>query len=373
MYKHLDELKLFSDEHSPHGICLNKTKLNQDICDELLQIDGFQNIIRKDRSGNGGGVAIYVKDGIKCQKRDDFNSDIEFLSVELDIKYVKPIIVTTIYRPPESKVEWFKRAEELISRIDIEGNESILVGDMNCDLLKPRDNDTKHIKRIYSIYQFEQMINEATRITSDTKTLIDHVSTNKPDRVSSSGISPCGISDHDAVYLVRFVRMPKMRREPKNITVCKFRRFDLDAFKSDLQGVHFDEIKALSSDPNEMWLIWKTLFLDVLNKHAPITNIKIKGNNLPYITAEVRQMARQRDYLRKKANKTGSKYLRQAFQQIKYKITYKVRKLRSQYYSKKIAENQGDIKATWKVLKEVMKTEPKQSYFNVISGNKEDH
>ena len=77
-------------------------------------------------SRHGGGVAIYVKDGIKCQKRDDFNSDIEFLSVELDIKYVKPIIVTTTYRPPESKIEWFERAEELISRIDIEGRKSIL-------------------------------------------------------------------------------------------------------------------------------------------------------------------------------------------------------------------------------------------------------
>ena len=95
-------------------------------------------------------MAIYVKDGIKCQKREDFNSNIEFLSVELDIKYVKPIIVTTIYRPPESKGEWFKQAEELISRIDIEGKESILAGDMNCDLLKPRDNDTKHINPFHA-------------------------------------------------------------------------------------------------------------------------------------------------------------------------------------------------------------------------------
>ena len=80
------------------------------------------------------------------------------------------------------------------------------------------------------------MINEATRVTSDTKALIDHVNTNKPDRVSSSGIISCGISDHDAVYLVRYMRMPKMRREPKTVTVRKFRRFDLDAFKSDLQA-----------------------------------------------------------------------------------------------------------------------------------------
>ena len=43
-----------------------------------------------------------------------------------------------------------------------------------------------------------------------------------------------------------------MRRDPKTVTVHKFRR---DAFELDLQGVHFDEIKSLSSDPNEMWLI----------------------------------------------------------------------------------------------------------------------
>ena len=52
-----------------------------------------------------------------------------------------------------------------------------------------------------------------------------------------------------------------MRRDPRTVTVRKFRRFDFDAFKSDLQGVHFDELKSLSSDLNKMWLIWKTLCL----------------------------------------------------------------------------------------------------------------
>ena len=101
------------------------------------------------------------------------------------------------------------------------------------------------------------------------KTLIDHVSTNNPDRVSSSGIISCRISDHDAVYLVRSMRMPKMRRDPKTVIVRQFRRFDLDAFKSDLQGVHFDKIISLSSYSNEMWLIWKTLFLDVFEQTCP--------------------------------------------------------------------------------------------------------
>ena len=63
------------------------------------------------------------------------------------------------------------------------------------------------------------------------------------------------------------------------------------------------------------------------------------------------QLIRQRDFLQKKANKTGSNYLRQAFQQLTYKVTYMLRKLRSDHYSKQIEENSGDMKRTWKILK----------------------
>ena len=56
-----------------------------------------------------------------------------------------------------------------------------------------------------------------------------------------------------------------------------------------------------------------------------MTKIKIKGNNLPYITLNVRCMIRQRDYLRKKANETGSKYLRQAFLNIRGRVYQELR------------------------------------------------
>ena len=148
--------------------------------------------------------------------------------------------------------------------------------------------------------------------------------------------------------------MPKFKSTSKNVTVRKFKKFDLSSFRSDLSKINFISIKLITSDPNQMWFLWKTMSLDVLNKHAPVDSIKIKGNNLPYITSEVRQMARQRDFLRKKANQTGSKYLHQAFQHIKKRVTYKVRKLRSEYYLKKIKENEGDLKGTWKILKQVM-------------------
>ena len=40
-------------------------------------------------------------------------------------------------------------------------------------------------------------------MTSDTRALIDHLVSNKPHRISSGGVISCGISDHDAVIVVR--------------------------------------------------------------------------------------------------------------------------------------------------------------------------
>ena len=165
------------------------------------------------------------------------------------------------------------------------------------------------------------------------------------------------------------MRIPKLKKEPKIMTVRKCKNFDGTPFLADLSKIQFDEMKHITDDPNEMWAIWKTMFLDVLNGHAPISDITIKGNNLPYITKEVRQMIRQRDYLGKKANKTGSNILRQAFQQIRNKMTCTIRKLKAQYYSETLKKNEGDLKKTLKILKQAMCKDTKNTKIDHINVN----
>ena len=77
------------------------------------------------------------------------------------------------------------------------------------------------------------------------------------------------------------------------MTVRKCKNFDQNSFLSELTGIKFDGIKNVTGDPNLMLLIWKSWFLDVLNKHALVSDITIKGNSLPYITMEIQQMIRQ--------------------------------------------------------------------------------
>ena len=67
----------------------------------------------------------------------------------------------------------------------------------------------------------------------------------------------------------------------------------------------------------------------------------------------------------------GSKYLRHAFQQIKHRVTYTVRNLRSDYYTSKIAEHEGNPKATWRILKQVINRDTKSGDIERICHNGE--
>ena len=100
-------------------------------------------------------------------------------------------------------MEIYDKIESLIGKINSEDKDCILTGDTNCSILNPGDNNTGHIKRICTTYGFKQMMKEATRTTSDTKSLIDHMATNRPSCIASSGVIHCVISDlDDVVYAV---------------------------------------------------------------------------------------------------------------------------------------------------------------------------
>ena len=103
-----------------------------------------------------------------------------------------------------------------------------------------------------------------------------------------------------------------------------------------------------------MWLRWKALFLDILDKHAPVTRINVKRNSLTYVTSELKALIRTRDYLRAKANKAGSVCLRKAFNHVRNKVNKTLSDLQQSFYAQKIEENKDNFKGTLKVLKQAI-------------------
>ena len=62
---------------------------------------------------------------------------------------------------------------------------------------------TQKLYSLYELYQLSQLIKEPTRITIKSSSLIGHVVTNTPEKISQSGVLHTGISDHSLVYAIR--------------------------------------------------------------------------------------------------------------------------------------------------------------------------
>ena len=107
--------------------------------------------------------------------------------------------------------------------------------------------------RLLTKFHLVQWIKSPTPTTATTKTVIDHIITNRLASVAKSGVLSCGISDNDTVFTIKRMRLPKLKAPPKHLNVRNYKKFDLKAFKKDMINVPFDEIKYISSDANEMW------------------------------------------------------------------------------------------------------------------------
>jgi hypothetical protein len=152
-----------------------------------------------------------------------------------------------------------------------------VLGDLNCDMLKTdKDSNTptKKIKSLYELYQLSQLIDEATRITMTTISLIDHIVTNTPEKISDSGVIHTGISDHSLVFAIRKISV--VRKQENTVEIRNMKNFDEEKFVTELLKQHWEYVYFFAEDPNAMWEIWKKLFLEVLDKHAPLQHKKIR-------------------------------------------------------------------------------------------------
>ena len=104
-------------------LALNETCLDNTISDSEIAIDSYF-VVRCDRSRNGGGVDLYIRNTINAKVRSDLSdNDLEFLCVEINKPKTKPFLISSWYRPPSSTVELFDKFEVLLGRIESENSD----------------------------------------------------------------------------------------------------------------------------------------------------------------------------------------------------------------------------------------------------------
>ena len=115
------------------------------------------------------------------------------------------------------------------------------------------------MRSFYDSFWFKLLINEPTRVTLDTKTLIGHIAIPDPKNVVDSGVIRLGTSDHYAVFCVRKFT-GKLLKSPKIFVTRQLKNFSKNAFIEALQHVYWDDLLDID-DPTMMVQLWTKVFV----------------------------------------------------------------------------------------------------------------
>ena len=337
---------LTSPENSSlHIFGISETKLKSHKLSSCFKVDGFQEPLRKDNDSNGGGgIIVYVQNCINAKRRFDLETNsIECIWLEITVGKSKPFLVGNMYRPPNSKVEFVDRFESFIDNVSSEGKEIILMGDFNKNLLN--EHKDKEWENFTTSLGLSQLVCNPTRVTENSSTLIDHIYTNCDENITHVHVCKISISDHYAIFGNRKLSNCVKSNTHQTITYRSFKNFDKNRFISDMQDVPWETIEYFN-DINEIVEVWNTMFLEVVNKHAPLKSHRIKRKYQPdWLTPQILDCIKERDKCKVSGKMDEYRILRN-------RVSMMIDSAKKETYQTRVEEGKDDPRSIWKLFKQ---------------------
>lgn len=253
-------------------IAVSETWLTESVHD-VYSIPGY-NFFAKSRTGKiGGGVGLYVSNNLDCKILSDLchmNEHLECIFLECRQVGIPTFIIGSVYRPPNSDLELFN--SDLVSILDyVNGMNklAIIAGDFNLNLLNSNSHPPtgEFLNNLLS-YNFIPTIQNPTRISDISATLLDNIFVNCVKYKYSSAIVYSDISDHLPVALHLTSNFPKIAKT-EYISKRFFDARSVENFNIQLSNTNWDEIKDLAnsnSDPNYAYEIFlKCIMIYLIN------------------------------------------------------------------------------------------------------------
>lgn len=211
-------------------------------------------------------------------------------------------MVVGCYHPPSASSEAILLLTDMLhswSNFDL-----VLMGDLNWDWLSQSSDSFKDICNSLCL---EQLISSPTHLNGKSmskSSLIDIILTNIPHVFSAIGVFCNDLSDHCAISCVRNFKLPKS--SPRFIFKRQFKHFNEQAF---LHDVYNSDLQLVSSIPDvvDAWDYFKSTFLKICDKHAPLRRYRVSGKNNPWFSESVSNLIKQRNLAWSKAKKKKNK------------------------------------------------------------------
>jgi len=333
-------------------ITLSETFLHAGVGDDVFELAGFHDIIRKDRDGQGGGVAIYIRDTIAYKRMYEFESpDLEVLWVSIQSTEGK-ILLSSCYRPPDRNDFWteFDSTLENIKQTN-RFNYMFILGDLNADFNSRNGNN---LIQLCSNNNFQYLVQEPTRITATSQTVLDQIITNAPNFVSNVSVTP-PISTNDHCTVGAHINFKISTRIPYYRHIWLFKQANFDQFRQTLRDTDFNSI-FVSENIDEVCEAWSEKFLAVAKEVIPNKLVLVRPNDSPWYTSHLRLMKRKMLRLFRKFKNTRSEHNWESYRRSRNEYQHAL-DLAEENYKRSLTSSLADSKNSkswWRTVKNLL-------------------
>eukprot|EP00112_Aurelia_sp_Birch-Aquarium-sp1_P026252 Seg92.2 transcript_id=Seg92.2/GoldUCD/mRNA.D3Y31 product="hypothetical protein" protein_id=Seg92.2/GoldUCD/D3Y31 len=137
--------------------------------------------------------------------------------------------------------------------------------------------------------------------------------------IVKSGVHEVFLSDHYMVYCIRKLN-GAAEKGHRRIKTRKMKNFNEEAFLADVSGICREQMLTETDDVDVLGNNWSNLFSLIIEKHAPITEMRVSEKYCPWIDHDLRKLMQTRDGLKKAAAKRKSQFLMDAYRQVRNKV-----------------------------------------------------
>ena len=327
---------------------------------------------RKDRRGGGVGVLVNRDIDAKAQICETTETGIDFVDEKFEnvvvkipdcidtgsINHKKDLIIVAVYRQPNSaNLDFFLDSiDRLLQSIDKIGNELVIAGDMNINLLNFESHPpTSRYLDIMTNHRMLPRIVKPTRIKHQSATLIDHIFTRENQITLVSGIldielsGNSGFTDHKPTFT--FLKLKTPKKEPTSqITFSYFTKEGHQKRRVGILSHDWGEVLAIT-DPDAIYNHLVSVYGHHYHSNLTTKTVKRNSNRYrrePWMTDDILADIRRRDRLAK------NKRRRAEYKKLRNDIVKKIRHAEKAHIGQKIQDSMGDIKKHWKILKETI-------------------
>ena len=323
-------------------LVISETKIDDSFPTPQFAIEGYSRPFRIGNNANAGGILLYVRADLPCRELNFFpkSKSFEGIFIELNLRKTKWLIFGG-YNYNKSNIDNYLNTVGL--RLDhymTNYENFLLLGDFNSEIHE------SYMSEFCNIYNLRNLVNEPTCFKNPLNpSSIDLILTNKSKSFQNTFAMETGLSDHHKM-VITILRSIVQKQAPCCIRYRDYKQYDSFIFSNELNRV----LKNIQVE-NINYDTFQSVFMQLLNKHAPMKKKFVRANNAPFMTKQLSKAIMTRSRLRNRFLKNPIKDNETNYKKQRNYCVNLSKKVKRQYYNNLDISNVLDNKKFWSAIK----------------------